>query len=235
VPSFFKFTLGEAPNQESPKDFSGINTSQGSKGLAKTSMLFPHFNIGLFLLMRGGLLTFLVVVHVAAIVLFSRGFLLSRFALANISERGQNQPQPTHKRAVVLVIDSLRFDFVSPNPPEPHNKHYHNVLKLPAQLTKSRPEHSFLFNAYADPPTTTLQRIKALTTGSLPTFIDMGSNFGGSAILEDSIVRQLQLSNRTVSASLVPFSQSHFSLEDRSLLWETILGCPHIQLLFTQT
>lgn len=151
--------------------------------------------------MRGGLVAFLAVVHAAAILLFSRGFLLNRLALSDVSKHGPNDQerlQQTHKRAVVLIVDSLRFDFISPNPPEPHNPYHHNVLTLPAKLTEERPAHSFLFNAYADPPTTTLQRIKALTTGSLPTFVDMGSNFGGSAILEDSIVKQLQLANKTV-------------------------------------
>lgn len=154
--------------------------------------------------MRAGLVIYLVAVHVAAILLFSRGFLLSRLALSDLSRHtsdGDERPIQTHKRAVVLIVDALRFDFVSPNPPEPHNPYHHNVLTLPAELTKTRPEHSFLFNAYADPPTTTLQRIKALTTGSLPTFVDMGSNFGGSAILEDSIVKQLQLINKTVRLS----------------------------------
>ncbi|EKM76323.1 hypothetical protein AGABI1DRAFT_131414 [Agaricus bisporus var. burnettii JB137-S8] len=108
-------------------------------------------------------------------------------------------PKQTHKRAVLLIIDALRFDFVSPDPPEPINPYHHQILTLPSELTKAHPEHSFLFNAYADPPTTTLQRIKALTTGSLPTFVDMGSNFGGSEILEDSIVKQLQLADKSVA------------------------------------
>lgn len=44
----------------------------------------------------------------------------------------------------------------------------------------------------ADPPTTTLQRLKGLTTGTLPTFIDAGSNFAGTAIDEDNIIAQLK-------------------------------------------
>ena len=43
----------------------------------------------------------------------------------------------------------------------------------------------------ADPPTTTMQRLKALTTGSLPTFVDAGSNFASSAIVEDNLIKQL--------------------------------------------
>ena len=43
----------------------------------------------------------------------------------------------------------------------------------------------------ADPPTTTMQRLKALTTGSLPTFIDAGSNFATNEINEDNIIDQV--------------------------------------------
>ncbi|KAJ7577557.1 hypothetical protein C8J56DRAFT_1061212 [Mycena floridula] len=68
---------------------------------------------------------------------------------------------------------------------------HHNILTLPRILTERHPRKSFLFNAHADPPTTTLQRLKSITTGSLPTFVDLGSNFGGSSIAEDSILNQL--------------------------------------------
>lgn len=43
----------------------------------------------------------------------------------------------------------------------------------------------------ADAPTTTLQRLKGITTGSLPTFIDVGSNFATPEINEDNIIDQL--------------------------------------------
>ncbi|XP_033210819.1 GPI ethanolamine phosphate transferase 3 isoform X2 [Belonocnema kinseyi] len=40
----------------------------------------------------------------------------------------------------------------------------------------------------ADPPTTTMQRLKSITTGTLPTFVDVGSNFDAENIIEDNIV-----------------------------------------------
>ncbi|KAF8622044.1 hypothetical protein AX15_007327 [Amanita polypyramis BW_CC] len=151
--------------------------------------------------LRLGVIFWLFAVHLAGIYLFTRGFLLSRLSLANHSSCHPPNPNctlpPTHKRAVLLVIDSLRFDFVTPHPPQPPSQHHHNVLTLPRELTAQRPAHSFLFNAYADPPTTTLQRIKGLATGSLPTFIDMGNNFGGSSISEDSILKQVRLAGKT--------------------------------------
>lgn len=142
-------------------------------------------------------------VHLAGIYLYTRGFLLTRLAL---SETSTCTPEscpfpPSYSKAVVLIIDSLRFDFVSPNPPNPPSPYHHDILRLPAELSASQPDHSLLLYAFPDPPTTTLQRIKALTTGSLPTFVDMGSNFGGSSILEDSIIGQLRAHGKRVSTS----------------------------------
>ncbi|KAI0668210.1 hypothetical protein C8Q78DRAFT_1049147 [Trametes maxima] len=147
------------------------------------------------------LLLWVFLVHLAGIYLYTRGFLLTRLALSDISQcdDGACTLAPTHKKAVVLVIDALRFDFLSPNPPEPISPYHHNVLVLPQELTAARPTHSFLFEMFSDPPTTTLQRLKGITTGSLPTFIDMGSNFGGSSIDEDSFIGQLQRAGKKIA------------------------------------
>jgi hypothetical protein len=151
------------------------------------------------------ILLYLAFLHLVGIYLFTRGFLLSRLSLStrascSISDHPCALP-PTHNRAVFLIIDALRFDFLSPHPPDPHSPYHHNVLTLPRELTAEQPRNSFLFNAHADPPTTTLQRIKGLVTGSLPTFVDMGHNFGGTSIAEDSIILQLQQANKTVRTS----------------------------------
>jgi phosphatidylinositol glycan class O len=142
-----------------------------------------------------------VLTHLAAIYLFTRGFLLTRLSLPNIAA-----PAPpllkTHDRAILVLIDSLRFDFIAPHPPAPPNPFHHNVLTLPRDLTATRPRYSFIFNAYSDPPTTTLQRIKGITTGSLPTFVDIGSNFGASHVAEDSLLEQLSLHAKKVPPSL---------------------------------
>ncbi|KAI6116610.1 hypothetical protein EDD16DRAFT_1046221 [Pisolithus croceorrhizus] len=147
------------------------------------------------------LLCWLAFVHTTGIYLFTRGFLLSRLALPNKSREEQEQWSrfATHKRAVLLVIDALRFDFVSDHPPDPPSPNHHNILTLPRELTAAYPQHSFIFNAYADPPTTTLQRIKGLTTGSLPTFVDVGESFSGSVIQEDSLLHQLGSSGHKVA------------------------------------
>lgn len=55
-----------------------------------------------------------------------------------------------------------------------------------------------IFKAIADPPTTSLQRLKGLTTGGLPTFIDVGNSFGAPAITEDNLIYQLIKQGRRV-------------------------------------
>lgn len=153
------------------------------------------------------LLAWVFFVHLAGIYLFTNGFLLTRLALSEFNNCTTCTIPPTHKRVVFLVIDALRFDFITANPPDPPSPFHHNVLTLPRELTAAKPRNSFIFNAHADPPTTTLQRIKGLTTGSLPTFIDMGSNFGGSSIAEDSIIKQIEHAGKKVR-----MVSSHFAL-----------------------
>ncbi|CBN74927.1 conserved unknown protein [Ectocarpus siliculosus] len=49
-----------------------------------------------------------------------------------------------------------------------------------------------LFQFEADPPTVTMQRLKGLTTGGLPTFIDFRDNFHSAQIAEDNWVAQVR-------------------------------------------
>ncbi|PCH41904.1 hypothetical protein WOLCODRAFT_163413 [Wolfiporia cocos MD-104 SS10] len=134
------------------------------------------------------LLAWVFFVHLSATNLYTRGFLLTRLSLSETTScaDGSCTVQPTHQKAIVLIVNALQFDFLSPDPPSPHSPFHHNVLTLPRELAAAEPSKSLLFDSFADPPTTTLQRIKGITTGSLPTFIDLGSNFGGASVVEDS-------------------------------------------------
>lgn len=98
----------------------------------------------------------------------------------------------------MLVIDALRTDFlVTPAEGVP-SPFYHDVLTLPAHLTAAQPRNSLLLDAYSDPPTTTMQRIKGFTTGSLPTFVDAGANFASTRVTEDSLMHQLARAGKRV-------------------------------------
>ncbi|KAM2541672.1 hypothetical protein TB2_021209 [Malus domestica] len=162
--------------------------------------------------------------HVVAILLFTRGFLLTRTELpfySNCSDASQspcsysvpetlnrndtvepNQQRcwskPAVGRLVIIVFDALRFDFVAPSTFFQELKPWMNKLQLVQDLAARNASSARIFKAIADPPTTSLQRLKGLTTGGLPTFIDVGNSFGAPAIVEDNLIHQLAKNGKRV-------------------------------------
>ncbi|VAI28620.1 unnamed protein product [Triticum turgidum subsp. durum] len=84
-----------------------------------------------------------------------------------------------------------RFDFVAPSTFFEEKQPWMDKLQVLQKLAADEKNSARIFKALADPPTTSLQRLKALTTGGLPTFIDVGNSFGAPAIVEDNIMHQL--------------------------------------------
>ncbi|KAJ3031596.1 UNVERIFIED_CONTAM: mannose-ethanolamine phosphotransferase gpi13 [Siphonaria sp. JEL0065] len=120
------------------------------------------------------------------------GFLLSRLELANTNVAAPPISARRFSRAVVVLIDAFRFDFAVPtSTPKLFNNHLPILDSLPTN-------NKLLFRIRADPPTTTMQRLKALVTGTLPTFVDAGSNFGSSEIAEDNIISKMRSLNRSL-------------------------------------
>jgi phosphatidylinositol glycan class O len=102
--------------------------------------------------------------------------------------------EKTFDKAVVIIIDALRYDFTVPfaSKGESDTVHlFHNNIPILYETAVQNPANAFLLPFIADPPTTTLNRLKGLTTGTLPTFLEAGSNFAGTAIDEDNLVAQL--------------------------------------------
>lgn len=155
---------------------------------------------------------------ICGIYLFTAGFLLTKLVLdhksecavppialggsyeAGSSDQGCWHPK-TFNKAVVIVIDALRYDFTIPfqaseGHPVPHQ--FHDSIPVLYESAVSQPENAVLLPFIADPPTTTLQRLKGLTTGTLPTFIDAGSNFAGTAIDEDNLIAHLREAGQNV-------------------------------------
>lgn len=98
-------------------------------------------------------------------------------------------------------MDALRYDFTVPfrsSGPYKERLQFHDALTVFHQTALDKPNNAVLLPFIADPPTTTLQRLKGLTTGTLPTFIDAGSNFAGTAIDEDNIVAQLRAAGKNI-------------------------------------
>ena len=115
-------------------------------------------------------------------------------------DRGCWHPK-TFKKAVIIIIDALRYDFTVPfqatkDDEAPH--HFHNAIPVFYETAVANPNKAFLLPFIADAPTATLQRLKGLTTGTLPTFVDAGSNFAGTAIDEDNIIAQLKTAGKKI-------------------------------------
>lgn len=99
----------------------------------------------------------------------------------------------TRTKLIIIVIDALKYDFMEyrNNSSESDILSYENNLPVINDILNKSSNNARLFRFIADPPTTTMQRLKGLTTGSLPTFIDIGSNFATSEINEDNFIDQL--------------------------------------------
>jgi phosphatidylinositol glycan class O len=89
---------------------------------------------------------------------------------------------------------------------------------LLCRLRQRYPDRTALFRFRADPPTTTLQvhgvawlfcacthassvqqRLKSLASGTLPTVVEAGQNFGAKSVVEDSWLRQAKQLGRNIS------------------------------------
>ncbi|GAB9467971.1 Gpi ethanolamine phosphate transferase 3 [Globisporangium polare] len=109
-----------------------------------------------------------------------------------------------YKRVVFVVIDALRYDFVT-STATPMSAQgstapsfYLNHLPVFSDMLARRPNNSLLLKFVADPPTMTMQRLKGLTTGSLPTFLDIKDNMASTEIAEDNLVRQMREQQRKI-------------------------------------
>ncbi|KAE8372883.1 hypothetical protein BDV26DRAFT_273250 [Aspergillus bertholletiae] len=166
-----------------------------------------------------GLLGWILLLHVVGIFFFTKGFLLTRMVLENKSscnvlpfgdasshsvvgkKNGGCWHQKSFEKAIVIVVDALRYDFTVPfvsTAEGETSQLFHDNIPVFYETAVNNPENAFLLPFIADPPTTTLQRLKGLTTGTLPTFVDAGSNFAGTAIDEDNIVAQLRTAGKNL-------------------------------------
>ncbi|RDW89299.1 hypothetical protein BP6252_01331 [Coleophoma cylindrospora] len=166
-----------------------------------------------------GFFAWLFCIHASGIYFFTKGFLLTRLVLEEKSScqeppielssrfKGAGEPEAgcwhpkTFDKAVVIIIDALRYDFTVPfhNTTTNPAQAFHNALPFLYDTAVREPQNAFLLPFIADPPTTTLQRLKGLTTGTLPTFIDAGSNFAGTAIEEDNLLMQLKDAGKRIA------------------------------------
>lgn len=108
------------------------------------------------------------------------------------NEHGQ-PPTPPFDKVIFMVVDALRSDFVYSA-----SSGFSFVQSL---ITKSQ---ALPFTAHASAPTVTMPRVKAMTTGSIPSFLDMILNFAesdttSSLANQDTWLAQMKAKNTGVS------------------------------------
>ncbi|TPP60156.1 GPI ethanolamine phosphate transferase 3 [Fasciola gigantica] len=161
--------------------------------------------------------------YFAGLLIFFWGFLLNRSEFRDVSVFSMMRMNRSHShvgRVIIILADALSYTFVRPQPgllgdPSTFQMPFVTRLLAASLVDESRMR---LMHFIADPPSTTLQRLKALTTGSMPTFVDAGANFGGSQLMEDNLIKQWYQDGRRVLfvgddtwISLFPteFNESH--------------------------
>ncbi|KAL4927455.1 mannose-ethanolamine phosphotransferase GPI13 [Aspergillus undulatus] len=200
------------------KALSGMQSQLANKNKSKDSYVkeleveFKSKHLSLL-----GVFVWILFIHIVGIFFFTKGFLLTRMVLENKSScdvlpfsdsplleqspRNECWHQKSFDKAIVIIIDALRYDFTVPFAPtaESEDPHlFHDNIPVLYETAINTPQNAFLLPFIADPPTTTLQRLKGLTTGTLPTFVDAGSNFAGTAIDEDNLIAQLHAAGKSI-------------------------------------
>ncbi|XP_066585138.1 GPI ethanolamine phosphate transferase 2 isoform X2 [Prorops nasuta] len=99
----------------------------------------------------------------------------------NISVKREVLYQPTVKKLIIMVIDALRWDFIV----GPMGK-----IGMPTTSSLLVNHSACLMKTIVQSPTVTMPRIKAITTGTVPGFIDVAMNLGSTSINGDNILIQ---------------------------------------------
>jgi len=139
------------------------------------------------------------VVKASFVAVFARGFLLARAPSARRATcDGRSECQPARVgKIVIVIIDGARYDWVKAT-----KDGKEAALGEARALTMSGTSgaRGEMFKFIADPPTTTEQRLRGILCGSLPTFVDIGSSFGGGKVLaEDDVVGRLRASGKRLA------------------------------------
>ncbi|SCU80964.1 LAFA_0C02036g1_1 [Lachancea sp. 'fantastica'] len=140
----------------------------------------------------------LLVLQLIAILTFSAGFFPQKTFLKGDAQflhlpEEQQDIQPRFEKLVLVVIDALRSDYLF----QDEMSQFSFVHSL---LNKG---DAWGYTAYSNPPTVTLPRLKGITTGSTPNFLDAILNVAGedsSSSLgeQDSLLRQFRIKQKTI-------------------------------------
>ncbi|SCU87006.1 LADA_0E01442g1_1 [Lachancea dasiensis] len=144
-------------------------------------------------------LVVLLVAQIFAILTFSAGF----FPQKSVSKGDawftyrpdiHEQIEPRFGKLILVVVDALRSDYL-------FNAEMSQFSFVHELLNKG---HAWGYTTYANPPTVTLPRLKGITTGSTPNFLDAILNVAGddsSSSLkdQDSWLRQFHTHHKKIN------------------------------------
>ncbi len=109
------------------------------------------------------------VLTISAILVFATGFFPHKAFLPGLAEQHVSRTQAPFDRVIFMVVDALRSDFVYG--PSSNFTFTQSLIRSGAAVP---------FTGHASPPTITMPRVKAITTGSVPSFLDVVLNFAES-------------------------------------------------------
>ncbi|KJZ73379.1 hypothetical protein HIM_07173 [Hirsutella minnesotensis 3608] len=104
-----------------------------------------------------------------SIFIFASGFFPHKPLLSGLAKHDTDRhgpiPEPPFDRLIFMVVDALRSDFV-----------YSDISGFKFTQSLIRDGAAIPYTANARAPTVTMPRIKAITTGSIPSFVDLIQN-----------------------------------------------------------
>ncbi|KAK6463297.1 major facilitator superfamily [Scheffersomyces coipomensis] len=117
----------------------------------------------------------IIVSQIIGLLIFLRGFFPSKVVLSGFNgfyestspfSTSWNSPKandsPQFDKVVVMVVDAMRTDFCF-SKSYPHMSFLHELINN---------GHAIPFTSFSNPPTVTLPRLKGITTGGTPSFLD---------------------------------------------------------------
>ncbi|KAK9469340.1 alkaline-phosphatase-like protein [Lipomyces arxii] len=145
-----------------------------------------------------GLLTFVLLgLQALGLVFFAKGFFPYKPVFHGYAPVDASQSPAVFDKVIFMLVDALRSDFVYSN-----ESSMHFTQSLIAQGS------ALPFTARAAPPTVTLPRIKGITTGSVPNFLDAVLNIAesdNSSSLADQDSWLIEFKRRPQSATMVMY------------------------------
>ncbi|CAM42209.2 putative ethanolamine phosphotransferase [Leishmania braziliensis MHOM/BR/75/M2904] len=152
-----------------------------------------------------------IALYAGSVLLFTTSMLSTSIVMRTVATEPCDEAQaPSVDQVVLILIDALRPDFVLSSlrpfariggrctahedalgPQRLDEFDAGQTLQYVEESLRSSESAALAFFLVADPPTTTAQRLKAIATGTMPAFLEAGSNFNSEAVEMDSVVGQM--------------------------------------------